>query len=378
MDLPHNILLYIFLLIALAIGYLFGRKERERPRPQSVVIKDYYQGLNFLLGERPELGVDRFIEVMAVTDETIDVHLALASVVRRRGEVDKAIRIHQNLMANPVLSSANKQLVEFELARDYHVAGLLGRAEGLLVEIVARRDAQQTPAVELLLDLYEQEKEWQKAIDVSKRLTKTSQSIRQRVCHLHCELADNHLSNDSVDEAKKHIRKAFELDNSQPRGHWLAARADSEQKKYRRVVRHLARATELQPALLAEFLPLLRNAYENLEADAEYERYLSQAVQRHPEPRVLKSLVEFRRKNGMPWSNAQLLEGVQVAPSQRHIPMLLEMVQCGQGDDVDRAIQQLQEIVQEEERHQCGNCGFTSHHHIWHCPTCKGWGTFGH
>ncbi len=378
MDLPHNILLYIFLLIALAIGYLFGRKERERPRPQSVVIKDYYQGLNFLLGERPELGVDRFIEVMAVSDETIDVHLALASVVRRRGEVDKAIRIHQNLMANPVLSSANKQLVEFELARDYHVAGLLGRAEGLLVEIVARRDAQQTPAVELLLDLYEQEKEWQKAIDVSKRLSKTNHSIRQRVCHLHCELAEVHLRNDSVDEAKKHIRKALALDSSQPRGHWLAARADSEQKKYRRVVRHLARAAELQPGLLAEFLPLLRNAYENLEADAEYERYLSQAVQRYPEPRVLKSLVEFRRKNGMPWSNAQLLEGVQVAPSKRHIPMLLEMVQCGQGDDVERAIQQLQEIVQEEERHQCSNCGFTSHHHIWHCPTCKGWGTFGY
>ena len=88
MDLPHNILLYVLLLVAVGAGFLMGRKDRPAKRPQTAVIKDYYQGLNFLLGDRPELGVDRFIEAMEVSDATIDVHLAMAGVVRRRGELD--------------------------------------------------------------------------------------------------------------------------------------------------------------------------------------------------------------------------------------------------------------------------------------------------
>ena len=119
MDLPHNLLLYVFLTLALGIGFLLGRREQKPAKNQATVIRDYYQGLNFLLGERPELGVDRFIQAMQVSDDTVDVHLALASVVRRRGEVDKAIRLHQNLLASPVLSSANKNLVEYELARRF-------------------------------------------------------------------------------------------------------------------------------------------------------------------------------------------------------------------------------------------------------------------
>ena len=116
MDLPQDIALYLLLVLAVGAGYWLGRKDRNRPRPQQAVIKDYYQGLNFLLGDKPEIGVDRFIDAMEVSDATIDVHLAMAGVLRRRGEMDKAIRIHQNLLASPMLTATNKQLVEMELS----------------------------------------------------------------------------------------------------------------------------------------------------------------------------------------------------------------------------------------------------------------------
>jgi len=160
-DLPHNLLLYGLLLVAVAAGFLLGRRERNgAEKPRNAVIQDYYQGLNFLLSERPELGVDQFIQSAEVSDQTIDVHLAMASVVRRRGEVDKAIRIHQNLLASPVLNKSNKQLIELELARDYQVAGLLDRAESLLQQIADKRGLQEQSALELLLDLYEQQRDW--------------------------------------------------------------------------------------------------------------------------------------------------------------------------------------------------------------------------
>ncbi len=374
MDLPHNILLYALLLVAVAAGYLLGRRERKPGRSQDAVIKDYYQGLNFLLGDRPELGVDRFIEAMEVSDQTVDVHLAMAGVVRRRGEVDKAIRIHQNLLASPVLNTANKQLVEMELARDYHSAGLWDRAEKLLTQIVSRKGAQVPPALELLLDLYEQERDWRQAIDVATRLMKTDTQIRVRLSHFHCELADEALAAESFKTAQQHAASAVEYAPTQPRGHWLAAQIEAYHKRFKRVQRHIQKAVELNPELVAEYLAVYRNACENLGDDEAYERFLRHALTLYPDPRVLDELIDFRRKNGNEIAVQELLEEISRAPSFGHLPVLLEL---GERESHDAVKEQILDIVNQETAYYCTNCGFHSKHLMWHCPTCKSWGSFG-
>jgi lipopolysaccharide assembly protein B len=374
-DLPHNILLYVLLVIAVGAGFLIGRQERKRPRPQAAVIKDYYQGLNFLLGDRPELGVDRFIDAMEVSDKTIDVHLAMAGVLRRRGELDKAIRIHQNLIASPVLSNLNKQLVEMELARDYHTAGIWDRAEKLLVQIVARKGAQERPALELLLDLYEQEREWQQAIDVSAKLLKSNPQIRVRVGHFYCELAEQALAQQDTKRAAVLVRKAVENAPAQARGHWLLARLALANKRYKQVLKHVQKAVELSPELVSEYLPLYRTACENLTNPGEYERFLKHSLSLYPDPVLLQEWIDFRHANGSAVPGDALLEEIARAPGYGHLPLLIEL--GAREPEVAGVLEQIQKIVKLQAGYQCTNCGFTSPQVIWHCPGCRAWGSFG-
>ncbi len=369
-----NVLLYVILVVAIAVGYLLGRRERKRARPQQAVIKDYYQGLNFLLSDRPELGVERFIEAMEVSDDTVDVHLAMASVVRRRGEVDKAIRIHQNMLAMPNLNRSNKQLAEFELARDYHVAGLLDRAENLLTKITDSRHAQEKPALELLLDLYEQEREWGKAIVVGEKLLRTKPEYRQRVAHFHCEIATEALDED-LKKAHAHIKSAIAVEPNEPRGHWLFALLEQRQKRYKQVLKHIQKAAELKPELVGEYLETFKYACDSLNDDEAYERFLSASAARHPHPKVMRALINEQRRFGK-LSTQELTQEIARAPVLEHVPLLLEMAEIGGTPMEDGVREQIHRIVKDQARLQCGNCGFTTHTLMWHCPTCKHWGSF--
>ena len=384
MDWPGNILLYVLLVVAVAIGFLLGRRERRPKKSQTAVIKDYYQGLNFLLGDRPELGVDKFIQAMEVSDESIDVHLALASVVRRRGEVDKAIRIHQNLLASPALKTANKQLIEFELARDYHAAGLLDRAEGLLRDIVARRDAQEKQAVDLLLDIYEQERDWQQAIVISKRASNSDNAQKLRLSHFHCELGESCLKNGEVKLASEHARGAVQVDPSNPRGHWLLALVESSQKRHKLVLRSLRRVAELQPNLGEELLELFARSAEAMGREHEYLEFLEQALQRSASAKVVGAVLAYQRKHGQLVDYERMLALIGREPRSEHLPMLLDVMKRSQqgidtenGQNLEGVARDLMaNIVVEVDGHQCSNCGFTSAAHLWHCPTCKAWGSF--
>ncbi len=379
LDLPHNLFLYLLLLVAVALGFLLGRRERRKPR--EVVIRDYYQGLNFLLSDRPELGVDQFIQDAEVSDQTVDVHLAMASVVRRRGEVDKAIRIHQNLLASPVLNAANKQLIELELARDYQMAGLLDRAEGLLQQIVSKGGQQKTAASELLLDLYEQERDWQKAIDVGQRLIRHNEDLKSRIAHFYCELADALLADGdrkpaTLKQASQYVRRAIDLAPVEARGHWLLAQIAFHQKRDKQVLRHIHRASQIQKDLVSVFLPLYQRACERLSDEAAFEQFLQQCLARSPDPQVLRAWIRHCHAMGRPVDKDAVLGQISRAPQPAHLPELLTLMD-EETHLRDGVLEQINRVVYEEPRFQCKNCGFSGHLLLWHCPTCKTWGSFG-
>ena len=134
--------LFILLTVAIAIGFFLGRRGTAAVRQRlfsSTLKKRYFQGLNYLLNEQPDKAVDAFIDALEVNDNTLETHLALGKLMRKQGQVDRAIRIHQNLLARPQLNLPDQHQVHLELARDFMAAGLLDRAEMLLRDVMALR-----------------------------------------------------------------------------------------------------------------------------------------------------------------------------------------------------------------------------------------------
>jgi lipopolysaccharide biosynthesis regulator YciM len=180
----------LFLLLA-AAGWAMGRfGERDEEQPPPPLNIDYLKGLNFLLNEQTDQALEHFLEMVRVDDKTIETHFALGSLFRRRGEVDRAIRIHQNIIARPDLAAEQRDQALHALAKDYLHAGLLDRAENLFVRL-SQGSRYQVQALESLCRIYEQEKEWERAIDAAEKLEVLGgRSLALQVAHYYCELAE--------------------------------------------------------------------------------------------------------------------------------------------------------------------------------------------
>ena len=186
-----SIWLLLLLPLAAVSGWFAARQDqRYKSRKCGADIpSDYFKGLNLLLNEQPDKAIEVFIKVLEVDTETVETHLMLGNLFRRRGEIERATRIHQNLIARPKLDRYQRSQALFELAQDYLKAGLLDRAENLLLEY-AEVEKDSEPALRQLLYVYQQEKEWNQAIATAKRLAKASgESTDEMIANFLCEQA---------------------------------------------------------------------------------------------------------------------------------------------------------------------------------------------
>ena len=163
-----NVLLYLLIFLAIAAGWWLGRRDRRKVSP--TVSANYFTGLNYLLNEEPDRAVSTFVEELEVNGDTLETHLALGNLLRRRGEIDKAIVVHKNILKNNIITPDDSRLVQLELARDYLLAGLLDRSEELLMDMIAKSGPLKNESRKLLLEIFEQGKEWRKAIEIAEML----------------------------------------------------------------------------------------------------------------------------------------------------------------------------------------------------------------
>lgn len=378
---PDNVALYLLLVVALGIGYLLGRRERRsRPREIGMVAEDYFKGLNHLLNERHDLAIDTFVESMAVDNDTVDTHLALGSLVRRRGEVDKAIRIHQNLLARPVLSAERRTQTELELARDYMVAGLLGRAENLLKELAGRSGAEKRPAQELLLEIYQREKEWESAVTIGRELARHDRWFHSALAHFQCELAVKALADGDVRGARAAVGKASRFDAGCARVWLVGAEVAFAEKRYREVQRQLTRARDLDPELAQETLPLYQAASDELGDQAGFVSYLKGCLKQAPVLPVVERLSrEVEQREGTEAADAFVVEQLLRSPSLGGFVMLLNRLdRSGQPlppEQLTLVRRFSQSLLQRQPVYRCRNCGFSGKSLIWQCPSCRTWGS---
>jgi len=374
-------LLFLLLPVAAISGWYIGRRKNRGSltgRGCPPLSHDFLQGLNFLLNEQPDEALEVFIRMSESDNETVDIQFALASLFLRRGEVDRAIRIHQNLIARPMLLREQRNQALYELGRDYMRAGLLDRAESLLQELVndsyygafARRQ---------LLDIFQQEKEWQKAIDVARRLSsQESEPLAPVIAHYYCELAEALLKKGESAEASKMIKRAFAEDRNCVRASMLEAEIALRHNQPKQALRAYRKVEQQDPGYLPVIIEPLQQCYTQLGDDAEFIPYLRALIDRRESISLVQTLAQLLCARGEDEEAVALLKShLQRRPSLRALQQLLTL-RCADsvtadGSDITIIRDIVEKLLVAKPVYQCSHCGFSSKSLHWQCPSCKQW-----
>ncbi|MEM7255173.1 MAG: lipopolysaccharide assembly protein LapB, partial [Pseudomonadota bacterium] len=274
-------LLWLLLPVAAASGWYAARKVGVGPdgRAAPALQSEYYKGINYLLNEQPDKAIDAFIRVLEVDSETVETHLALGNLYRRRGEVDRAIRIHQNLIARPTLDNQQRNESLLELSQDYLSAGLLDRAEDLCRELSGAEDYK-VQALRQLIDIYEQEKDWDKATDAARELAETTGSdLGKVVAQYLCEDAERSRLAGNPDGAFKLLDEAIRADPACARVNLIRGAIYADQKNYRAALNAFERIESQDPDYLPEAIDRIRSCYNALDDQEGLKGYLSTVLE---------------------------------------------------------------------------------------------------
>ncbi|MBR9727231.1 lipopolysaccharide assembly protein LapB [Shewanella intestini] len=374
-------LLFLLLPIAAGYGWYMGRRSvRLSQNHQSKKLsRDYFTGLNFLLSNESDKAVDLFISMLDVDDETIDTHLSLGSLFRKRGEVDRSIRIHQNLIARPSLTTEQRDMAMMELGKDYLAAGFYDRAEEIFSNLVSQ-DEHSEEAETHLISIYQVTKEWQSAINITKRLPrKRQQTLKHTTAHFYCQLADE--ANCDTDKIKL-FQQALKQDELCGRA-WLSLSslylAVDDVAGCKKALDNLIKA---DVTLFVDAINVAKEIYIDKNHDKSgYNDLLTSAIDKGAGASVTVALAEHKMSL-LQDSEAEsmMLESLYRHPTMRGFQHLMKL-QIKQAEDgqAKESLTMLSQLVEQQIKFRpsfrCNACGFPSHSLYWHCPSCKEWGS---
>lgn len=372
--------LFLLLPVAALSGWYIGRNSdtSNAQSDKQLVSPDYLKGLNYLLNEQPDKAIDVFVHLLEVDSETIETHLALGSLFRRRGEVDRAIRIHQNLIARPTLSKDQRAQALFELGQDYLRAGLLDRAETLFSELISSNPHMEA-ALEYLIDIYQQEKDWDKAIEMARRLeVKTGKNQYNHIAHFYCEQAEQTYQAGEISRTRKLLKRALNADRACVRASLLEGTIELEAGNDKAAIKALRRIEHQDINFLSEAIPQLMQCYRKEGKINELVQYFKQLIAKHDAVSIVLALTDlYREQFGDDRAVEFLAESLHQKPSVRAMDRLIELNLAHSSDSVRDKLQALKDVtgkmLETKPIYQCNSCGFSSKQMYWQCPSCRKW-----
>jgi lipopolysaccharide biosynthesis regulator YciM len=378
-------MLEYFLLLLLPVAVYFGwwlarsfDKRSSRKRTQ-LFSNQYFQGLNYLLNEQPDKAIQVFLELAEVNQDTVETHMALGSLFRRRGEVDRAIRFHQNIIAKPGLEPQQRTQALLELGEDYMRAGLLDRAERLFSELI-ESDAQTPSALRSLLEIYQQEKDWEKALEQAQRLEQVKgEHMGDVMAQFCCEMAESAVAEADMEGAKRQLRQAQRLDPDCIRARFILARLAVREDDYEAALD----AYEDIAALDSSYIPEILEYYLDAAAAAGQSRRsrdkLDEWAENYKGISLILKLTDFvAEEQGGEQAGKFLVEALATKPSVRGLDRLIEIkanghLEAESSDDILKAV--TARLMSRQPKYRCNHCGFSGQTHHWQCPSCKNWAT---
>ena len=357
-------------------GWMAARIDIRQVMHESRALpRSYFQGLNFLLNEQPDKAIEAFIEVVKVDPETVELHFALGSLFRRRGEYDRAIRMHQNLLERDDLADDQKVIALAELGQDYLKAGILDRAEEVFKKL--ETSAQAPLARKHLLDIYEQEKDWNRAIEMTRHVEPDARAMAQ----YYCELAASEASQSRPEAARRFLERALGENRKCVRAslHLGDLEKDADPEK---AIEHWQRIESQDPAYIALAAQRLIDAHRDLGRGEEGLRLLTSYLERYPSLDLLDTV--FRQTleaKGHEEAYRLVRDELRRNPTLLGLDRLLEaQIIAAAQPDRRRDLELVRNLVHGHTlrlaRYRCESCGFKARQFHWRCPGCGGWETY--
>jgi lipopolysaccharide biosynthesis regulator YciM len=362
------------------LGWIAARIDIKHVISQSRQLPEsYFKGLNFLLNQQPDKAIEAFTEAAKADSETVELHFTLGGLFRRRGEVDRAIQLHQSLIERPDLGQEQRLAAQMELGQDYLKAGLLDRAEHLFQELEKTHHAE--AARRFLMEIYVQEKEWAKAIGTAEALAgMSSHPYLVEISQFHCELAARHAVEGNYAAAQAELDEALQANRRTVRATVLAGEFELAQKRPEQALAIWKRIESQNPDYLPLVADKMLTCYRELGRVTDGAALLKSYLEKYPSVDLLNSAFQaVLEAEGVDSAYQLGREELRRNPTLQGLEKMLEAQLFEAPADARQDVQAIKNLVHQHGRRlaffQCDACGFKARQFFWRCPACGGWET---
>jgi lipopolysaccharide biosynthesis regulator YciM len=374
----------LFLLLPLAFysGWRAARNHyKEKQEKRKDASSSFVRGINYLLSEQPDKALDVFLNYPEVDEYTADTFLLLGNLFRNRGEINRALRVHQNLVARADLNKAQRNAAMLALGEDFFAAGMLDRAESVFTELL-KSDPKQQDACEPLRNIYEQLHEWDKAIEVTQVDQQRSKTDRGRlIAHYYCEIATQELQKNNVFRAEENVKQAAKAYPHSARVQVLQGDLAYTRGERQMALEAYQQAITQDSRLLGMLFNQLLNRFQQKEELEQLYQFIQQAFAQAKDVRLFTYLLQLARKLGKlsdmrTQVDEHLVAGKPTLKTLAHASEVLAIIWQENGQcDISKLQNALARVAASQPEFQCTHCGYKMHDYLWRCPACHQWDT---
>lgn len=374
-------LLFLLLPVAMGYGWFMGRnsvKQKDQTATQDLSIK-YSTGLNYLLSNQQDKAIDFLIETLKVEDDTVEAHFAMANLFRRRGELDRALKIHEHLVRQGNLPTKAKQQAIFELAKDFLSAGLYDRAEKMFYSLIKTKEYG-LKSHQSLMQIYQSTKDWHQGLELQKSIVKLKdRRLLHELANFYCELATLAKEQGEFIQVIELLESALKFDHNSCRANWLLASIYESHGQYEEACKCYQDIYEQDKEYFPDVIEKMHTCYQKVEAEAEFFTFIRKVYdETGGASALIKYLEHMSNRYGQQKANEFLLSALKRRPTIRGFKHFIKLQLANSpskahSESLDVIKELISAYISMRPRYSCRTCGFNSSTHYWACPSCHDW-----
>jgi lipopolysaccharide biosynthesis regulator YciM len=374
-------LLFLLLPVAMAYGWFMGRnsiKQNQQTAKQDLSIK-YSTGLNYLLSNQQDKAIDSLLDALKVEDDSVEAHFAMANLFRKRGELDRALKVHEHLVRLNNLPTKDKQQAVFELGKDFLSAGLYDRAETMFTKLLKSKNYG-LKSLNYLLKIFQSTKDWQQGVEHKKLIIKfNDKRLLHTLANFYCELATSAFEKDDFIGVLELLEQALILDPNSCRANWLMAKIYENHQQCELAAKCYQDIYHQDNEFFPDVIEPMLACYKRLDALDEFYRFIKKVYDETASSGALISYLSYvEQKHGKKKAIEFILSALKRRPTIRGFEHFVNMQVTTSATDVNNtSLDLIKELISEylkvKHRYSCRNCGFNSQIHYWSCPSCHEW-----